>query len=236
VNLLPTATSTDVQEQAPRVAVLPVGSFEQHGHYLPLITDTAIASIIAREVAAAYTVHLLPPITIACSHEHGTWPGTVSISAKTLYAVIDDIRASLTRSGISKLVIVNAHGGNYVLSNIVQEANIDGPRVTLFPHSSDWNRARERGGLISDAHSDMHAGEIETSILLHAAPELVREGYESADHDGGPRRFLLTHGMSAYTKTGVIGFPSYATAEKGKTVLASLVESFADHLEALGER
>lgn len=235
MNLLPTATSTDVEEQQPRVAVLPVGSFEQHGRYLPLITDTAIACIIAREIADAYPVHLLPPLTVSCSHEHGSWPGTVSISAKTLFAVVEDIRASLVRSGIKRLVIVNGHGGNYVLSNVVQEANVDEPCMSLFPLSSDWEQARQHGGLVSDRHGDMHAGEIETSLLLYAAPELVRPGYESSDHDGGPRRFLLTLGMGAYTESGVIGHPSYATADKGKAVLTSLVEGFADHLEALGE-
>ncbi|THA83170.1 creatininase family protein [Streptomyces sp. A0592] len=234
MNLLPTATSTDVEDRQPRVAVLPVGSFEQHGRYLPLITDTAIACIIGQEVADAYPVHLLPPITMSCSHEHAAFPGTVSISAKTLFAVIDDIRASLARSGISKLVIINGHGGNYVLSNIVQEANVDGPAVSLFPLSADWDRARDNASLDSDRHADMHAGEIETSILLHAAPELVRDGNANADHDGGPRPFLLVQGMRAYTTSGVIGFPSFATAGKGKAVLASLTGSFADHLEALG--
>ncbi|EST37726.1 hypothetical protein N566_11550 [Streptomycetaceae bacterium MP113-05] len=235
MNLLPTATSTDIREQQPRVAVLPVGSFEQHGHYLPLVTDTAIACIIGKEIADSYPVQLLPPVTIACSHEHEAWPGTVSISARTLVAVIEDVRSSLLRSGIPKLVIVNGHGGNYVLSNVVQEANVDGPCVSLFPLSSDWQRARDDGGLVSDKHGDMHAGEIETSILLHAAPDLVREGYEDADHDGGARQFLLTRGMSAYTESGVIGYPSYATAEKGKAVLESLRLSFSAHLDALAE-
>ncbi|MEV6727797.1 creatininase family protein [Streptomyces sp. NPDC051364] len=235
MNLLPTATSTDVQDQQPRVAVLPVGSFEQHGRYLPLITDTAIACIIGQEIADAYPVHLLPPITMSCSHEHAAFPGTVSISAKTLYAVIDDIRDSLARSGITKLVIVNGHGGNYVLSNIVQEANVDGPAVSLFPLGADWDRARDHAGLVSDRHADMHAGEIETSILLHAAPEFVRDGNADADHDGGPRPFLLVQGMSAYTKSGVIGYPSYGSGVKGKAVLKSLQVSFAEHIKALGE-
>lgn len=235
MNLLPTITTTDVQEQAPRVAVLPIGSYEQHGGHLPLITDTAIACIIARELAAAYPVLALPPITIACSHEHGTWQGTVSISAQTLHAVITDIASSLEASGVRKLVLVNAHGGNYVLSNIVQEANLTEPRMSLFPQGREWNRAREYGGLVSNAHDDMHAGEIETSILLHAEPSLVRPGYENADHDASDRPFLLTLGMKAYTETGVIGFPSLATAEKGKAVLESLTVSFADHLSALGE-
>jgi creatinine amidohydrolase len=178
--------------------VLPVGSFEQHGKYLPLITDTAIACVIAQEIAAAYPVHLLPPITISCSHEHAAFPGTVSISARTLYAVIDDIRASLARSGIHKLVIVNGHGSNYVLSNVVREANVDGPAVSLFPLSPDWNRAREHGDLVSDRH---------------------------ADHGGGPGPLLLVQGMRAYTESGVIGFLSLATPAKGKAVLASPTDS-----------
>jgi creatinine amidohydrolase len=235
VSLLPTITTVDVQEQAPRVAVLPIGSFEQHGGHLPLITDAAIACVIVRELAAAYPVLPLPPITIACSHEHGTWPGTVSISARTLHLVVTDIAQSLEAQGIRKLVLVNAHGGNYVLSNIVQEANLTEPRMSLFPQGREWQHARDRAGLVSDAHGDMHAGEIETSILLHAEPSLVRPGYETADHDGGERPFLLTEGMRAYTETGVIGYPSHATAEKGKEVLTNLVQGFAAHLRVLGE-
>ncbi|MDI3406039.1 creatininase family protein [Streptomyces cavernicola] len=235
MNLLPTITTTDVQAQSPQVAVLPVGSFEQHGAYLPLVTDTAIACIITRELAAAYPVLSLPPVSIACSHEHGTWPGTVSISARTLHAVITDIAESLEASGIRKLVLVNAHGGNYVLSNIVQEANLTEPRMSLFPQGPEWDRARDHAGMVSSRHADMHAGEIETSILLHAEPDLVRPGYETADHDGGDRPFLLVEGMKAYTESGVIGFPSYATADKGKAVLESLTEDFAAHLRALGE-
>ncbi len=72
----------------------------------------------------------------------------------------------------------------------------------------------------------MHAGEIETSILLHTHPELVRPGYETTDFLVDDRRHLLTLGMSAYTESGVIGRPSLASAEKGKQLLAGLVDSF----------
>ena len=79
----------------------------------------------------------------------------------------------------------------------------------------------------------MHAGEIETSILLHSHPELVKDGYQTADWVAGDRRHLLTQGLSAYTTSGVIGRPSLSSAEKGKTVLASLTHSFADVLQTL---
>ncbi|MGW4720927.1 creatininase family protein [Nocardia sp. NPDC004260] len=115
-----TASSTDVADAAARIAVLPVGSFEQHGDHLPLITDTVIACLIARQLAENYPLLLLPPLTISCSHEHEPFAGTVSLSPATLIAVISDIRRSLDRSGITTLVLVNAHGGNYVLGNIAQ--------------------------------------------------------------------------------------------------------------------
>lgn len=79
----------------------------------------------------------------------------------------------------------------------------------------------------------MHAGELETSILLHANPELVRGGYQTADWVADDRRHLLTTGMGEYTRSGVIGRPSLAKAEKGEAVLASLVDSFASMLEIL---
>src|SRR6266508_487400 len=110
-HILSTATTSDERELGAECAVLPVGSFEQHGDYLPLITDTVIASVISRELASAYPLLQLPPVTISCSHEHSAWPGTVSISPGTLHSVIDDIYRSITGSGLTSLAIVNCHGG-----------------------------------------------------------------------------------------------------------------------------
>jgi len=231
--LLSTATSREEADRAATVAVLPIGSFEQHGDHLPLSTDTLIACIIAREIADTYNLMLLPPITISCSHEHADWPGTVSISARTLHSIVTDIADSLRARGVDRLLLVNAHGGNYVLSNIVQEASVHGPRMALFPTSADWRHAREMAGLATDNHADMHAGEIETSILLHALPEVVRSGYERADHEANDRRQLLSLGMTSYTANGVIGWPSLATADKGKSALNAFVELARPHLDAL---
>ncbi|MGW4933542.1 creatininase family protein [Streptomyces sp. NPDC004166] len=228
--VLPSDTSQDVRTRAAgpgrQVAVLPVGSFEQHGPCLPLATDTLVACAIAREIAAAHPVHLLPPVTISCSHEHAAWPGTVSISSVTLHAVVRDIAESLRRSSVEALVLVNGHGGNYVLGNVVQESVGSGVRMALFPAPEDWDEARDRAGVRTSLLSDMHAGEIETSILLHCHPELVRPGYESTDFIADDRRHLLTLGMSAYTESGVIGRPSLASADKGKRLLAALSDSF----------
>src|SRR4051812_14273073 len=112
------ATSHDEHARKAETALLPVGSFEQHGAHLPLATDSLIASILAKAISDAYPMFLLPPLTISCSHEHASFPGTISISASTLTHIISDIRLSLRAQGVDKLVVVSGHGGNYVLSNI----------------------------------------------------------------------------------------------------------------------
>lgn len=232
-SLLPMHTTEDARAAAAEVALLPVGSHEQHGPYLPLATDTVIACTLSRAIAEAHPVMELPPVTMSCSHEHASWPGTVSVSAATLQAVIADIAASLRRSGVPGLVVVNGHGGNYVLGNVVQEAAAAGRRMALFPALEDWEDARDHAGIETPPAADMHAGEVETSILLHAHPHLLRRGYETADHRADDRRHLLGRGLEAYTDSGVVGRPSLATARKGELLLNGLVAAFPAHLAAL---
>jgi creatinine amidohydrolase len=203
--------------------VLPIGAFEQHGPYLPLVTDTLIAIAIAEAISKHHKVFQLPAITFGCSHEHSAFPGTVSLSAATLAAVVMDIRTSLGQQGISALIVVNGHGGNYVLGNVVQEANADGAmRVGLYPSRADWTEARRAAGISSNNHDDMHAGELETSVLLAAHSSYVRDGWQRHDHITSDRRYLTTVGVGAYTTSGVIGYPSRATPAKGHAVLDHL--------------
>lgn len=227
------AVSTDQSVRGARLAVLPVGSFEQHGSHLPLATDTIVACDVAERLSERYGLFCLPPLTFSCSQEHEGFPGTVSLSAQTLIAVIADIRASLSRRGILRLVIVNGHGGNYVLSNIAQEANVASRTIALFPGRDDMAAARLDSGMMSNSHDDMHGGEWETSILLHTHPDLVRDEYRESDHEASDRPYLHLLGIAGYTKSGIIGWPSLATADKGRLALDSLVAAFEPLLRLL---
>jgi creatinine amidohydrolase len=218
IDLITTATSKDEAERAATVALLPV------------------ASVVARELAREYSIMVLPPITISCSHEHAGWRGTVSISARTLHQIVTDIAASLAVSGVDRLVLVSGHGGNYVLANIAQEASVHGPRIAVFPLGADWERARQDAGIQTSNHEDLPAGELETSVLLATYPSVIRPGNETADWLADDRPHLLTLGMAGYTKSGVIGRPSLGTEAKGEAVLASLVRSFEPLFAVLDER
>jgi creatinine amidohydrolase len=236
IDLITTATAKDERDRDAKIALLPVGSFEQHGDYLPLITDTVVACAIANEIAKIHPVMLLPPITVSCSHEHSAWRGTASISSQTLYRIVTEIADSVRQSGIEHLVVVNGHGGNYVLGNVVQEYTaVRGPAMSLFPLAVDWDRARRDAGMETDAHSDMHAGELEVSILLAAAPTLPREGYENADWSADERPGLLSLGIAAYSKSGVIGKPSLATRHKGSSALAALAIAFRPRIDSVSQ-
>jgi creatinine amidohydrolase len=85
--------------------------------------------------------------------------------------------------------------GNYVLGDVVQQANADGAmRVGLYPSREDWTAARRAAGISSSSHDDLHAGELETSVLLAAHSSYVREGWQGHDHIASDRRYLNTVG------------------------------------------
>jgi creatinine amidohydrolase len=235
IDLITTATAKDERDRDAKIALLPVGSFEQHGDHLPLITDTVVACAIANEIAKTRSVMLLPPITVSCSHEHAAWRGTASISSQTLYRIVTEIADSVRRSGVEHLVVINGHGGNYVLSNVVQEYTaVHGPAMSLFPLGSHWERARTNAGMETDNHSDMHAGELEVSILLAVTPMLPRNGFQNSDWTADDRPDFLSLGMAAYTRSGVIGKPSLGTRDKGSAALAALAKAFRTPIESAG--
>ncbi|MGH3848547.1 MAG: creatininase family protein, partial [Pseudonocardiaceae bacterium] len=132
-----------------------------------------------------------------------------------------------------KLALINGHGGNYVLNNIVQESNVITRRMILFPQAVEWAEARVCAGIQTDNHQDMHAGEAETSILLAEAPQLVHPSYRDADFIADDRRHLLTVGVRGYSESGVIGKPSLATSDKGRQLLEAFSLQFKPYLAQL---
>lgn len=206
------------------LAFLPIGSIEQHGLHLPLGTDGIIATALARELSARFEPsYLLPLFPFSSSYEHVGFPGSISLRVSTLAACVKDIFDSLNQSGISRCVIITGHMGNHFLRNVVQELNIHGPRILLVPGRSHWDLAYKDAGLSSTTSQDMHAGEGETSLMMHMLPEYVRREYLK-DINCPSRSLLETLGMKSYTDTGCIGFPTKASRDKGNALLQALVD------------
>lgn len=147
-------------DPAPRIVILPVGSFEQHGPHLPLETDTIIAYTIAVRVAEELGAPLLPPIPYGVSPEHMGFPGTITIDPVNYCLLLRDILSSLSRHGVELLAIINGHGGN-----------ID----TLRSCTTHWNMTHDKPkahhvwiwGHAENLLGDKHAGPLETSLITH---------------------------------------------------------------------
>lgn len=217
------------------VAFLPIGATEQHGYHLPISTDALIAEAIANELSKRFEPsYCVPVLPYSASFEHADFPGCISLRIHTLTAVVTDIVQSLKRSGISHVVIINGHGGNHLLRNIVQELNAEDPRTVWgpFPNRRHWEEAYRAAGIRETISRDMHAGEGETSLIMHLMPKAVKEDKRS-DCDVPNRPLLETVGMKPYTESGTIGFPTRATAEKGRLLLQSLTDQIASTLEGI---
>lgn len=206
------------------LAFLPVGSMEQHGLHLPLDTDGIIASALASELASRFEPSfLLPLLPFSSSFEHIGFPGSVSLKVTTIASVITDVVDSLVASGINKCVIITGHMGNHLLMNIVQELNQNSPRVLLAPSRKHLDSAYLQAGLSKNPSQDMHAGEGETSIMLSLLPDEVHKD-KLIDVDCPKRSLLGAVGMKYYTDTGTLGFPSLASAEKGRALLTAIAD------------
>ena len=159
------------------VAVLPVGAVEQHGPHLPVRVDTAIVDGIIQHAVAQmaddFPALILPTMSIGKSNEHSAFPGTLTLSAETLGRVWYEVCESVHRAGVRKVVFVNSHGGQpQVMEIVCRELRV---KLGMLAVSSQWSRFTDMSDLFTatERKHGIHAGEIETSVMLHLHPGLV---------------------------------------------------------------
>jgi creatinine amidohydrolase len=216
--------SADIAAARPDIAVFGIGAIEQHSRHLPIATDWIAVSEIARHVARELNALLVPAIPFSMSECHGPMEGTVWLKPATLAAVLRDVARSLREQGIRKLLILNGHGGNFVLEPVIQELNRDYPDLTVIMPGEVWAVAEGSEPIFETAGSEVHAGEAETSTQLYLNPENVQP--ERVDYvPPVGREFLDYVFMGMISPDGVWGSPSYGDAAKGGRAIAAQVRA-----------
>lgn len=217
------------------VAVLPVGATEQHGPHLPLSVDATIIDAVARRTAQKLPedspVLFLPTQPIGKSNEHSRYPGTLTLSAETLTRVWSEIGACVAASGVRKLVLLNGHGGQVgVMDTVARDLRV---RHSMMVFSVNWFGLGMPEGLYSEHEQrhGIHAGDMETSVMLALTPDLVnmdkagdfRPLTETFERDyryislaGGAKPGWQVQDLSP---DGACGNAAAATAEKGEETL-----------------
>jgi creatinine amidohydrolase len=225
-------TLKDFKEHPKELAILPVGALEQHGSHLPVGTDNIIASAFAKRIAEALDAYLLPCMGITSSIEHREAEGTVYLKADTLAAIIRDVAESLHYSGYKRLILINGHGGNWILKPTIRQINRDiAPfEVVLIHTGAALHRQHE---VMDHVKNDIHAGEKETSIILYLCEEYVKKIKEPVKREFFPQDFMDYFDNMELTEDGYWGFPENATKEKGKKMMDLLVECALDYLQKL---
>ena len=219
-------TADEICALDPDTAVIPVGSLEQHGPHLPIMTDWAIATELGRRVAERMNAFLLPAFPISTCREHMGKKGSVWMEATTFYQMMYDVVMSLKTQGFKRVAFVITHGGIFVMGPLVRDLNArfnpDLMVAFVTPDTSNLKGITETRGL--------HADESETSQILAIAPETVHMD-RAVDFDPEvPRPYLNYGSIFRASPTGVWGYPTKATAEKGELILQRSTENAVDEL------
>ncbi|MCU0567985.1 MAG: creatininase family protein [Oculatellaceae cyanobacterium Prado106] len=236
----PYLTWVDIQnlpDLSNTVVLQPIGAIEQHGPHLPLIVDAAIATTVLGAALTALEpeipAYALPTLHYGKSNEHWYFPGTITLSAQTLIAVLTEVGDSLYRAGFRKFALVNAHGGQpQILEIVARDLHQKYPDFMVFPLFV-WRVPNCATALLTAEENELgiHAGDAETSVLLSILPEQVKMAEAVKEYPRSlPQNSLLsmegnlpfawaTHDLSA---SGVLGDPTQATKEKGDRIFQSL--------------
>ena len=243
----------DTEDVTERVVVLPLASLEQHGHHLPMLTDTMIATEIASRAEAALgdKALFLPVLWVGASDHHLGFSGTLSLGNSLYSEVLVDILEALVTAGYRKIFLLNAHGGNITPGRMaiydVHMRHQDLPDL-FIAFSSWWTVAAEQIAAVPGLQQKIvtHACELETSMILHLRPELVdmsqavgsRIPFDSAFYCpdfSSASRVDVPRAFDQLSITGAFGNPEYANAEKGEGLFAAataeivrFVEEFSD--------
>ncbi len=236
-------------ETARWIAVLPLAAVEQHGPHLPLGVDTFIAEGYLERVQAILPddlpVTFLPVQRIGVSAEHLSYPGTLTLSATTAIAAWIELGESLARAGLRKLVLVTSHGGNVAaMESVARELRT---RLGMLAVTVGWHRFGYPDGTFEpeEKRHGIHAGDVETSLMLAAKPETVRMDRAA---NAIPATIAMTRefrwlgayrpaGFAWMTQdlhpSGALGDSRLATAAKGEAALARGAQAFVELLREI---
>lgn len=223
------------------VLIQPIGAIEQHGPHLPLAVDAAIATSVLgkalEQLPANIPAYALPPLYYGKSNEHWHFPGTITLSAQTLTALLTDVGESVYRAGFRKLILMNAHGGQpQILDIVARDLHVAHEDFEVFPFFV-WRVPHITKQLLTEKEAALgiHAGDAETSLILSVLPDTVHMDRAIAEYPHGlPTDSLLTLERNLpipwvtrdISQSGVIGDPTVATPEKGDRILTSLAEGW----------
>ncbi len=240
----PYLTWTDIESMEDKenvVIIQPVGSIEQHGPHLPIIVDSAIGlGVLGKaleKLALDIPAYALPSLYYGKSNEHWQFPGTITLSAQTLLAVLMEMADSMYRSGFRKLVLMNSHGGQpQVMEIAARDIHQKYGDFMVFPIFT-WRVPNITKDLLTEQEKEygIHAGDAETSIMLSLLPEQVKMDRAVKEYPYGlPEDSLLTmEGKMPFawltkeiSKTGVLGDATVASKEKGDRILDSVSDGW----------
>ena len=210
------------------IAIVPVGSLEQHSHHLPVNTDILQAQAFADCIGERLGAFVLPCLPISTCYEHKGTKGSVWMNADTFFAMLCDIILSLKDQGYSKVVVIKGHGGIFVMDPAIRHLNslhMPGLQVCQLDPYFDI------GQDIFETTGEVHSGEMETSLMLYLHPDLVKMDRAVDFIPSVPRAFLQYGSVLSYSPAGVWGHPSRATKEKGRLYFEACLEESMRYVE-----